>query len=150
MRRVKTVVTVDDQTGEVKDMMSVYVSEAKKEPAYVKMYMDGIEMLYNMRSYCWPVLIWMVKRMAYSNAGQYFEFGAPMRRMAGEELGVSVERINHAVSELVKAGAVLRVDRGLYQFSPMIFGRGEWKDIAKLREAARRNAVCEKNPANNS
>lgn len=141
MRRVKTVVTVDDQTGEVKDMMSVYVSEAKKEPAYVKMYMDGIETLYNMRPYCWPVLIWMVKRMSYSNEGQCFEFGAPMRRRAGEELGVSVERVNHAVSDLVKTGAVLRIERGLYQLSPVIFGRGEWKEIAKLRERTRRNAV---------
>lgn len=143
-------VTVNEKTGEVKGLEAVYVSKAQNEPAYVKLYLDGIEELYKMRSCCWPVLIWIVKRMGYANGEQVFEFGAPMRRRAGEVLQLSVWRINHALSDLVESGALLRVERGLYQLNPMIFGRGEWKEIAKLRAKAEKNASTEKNPAKTS
>lgn len=134
MRSVRTVITLDNATGNVQDMTTTYVSQAKREPFYVKTYIDGIEKLYSMRPYCWPVLIWMLRRMPYASEDQRFEFGLPMRKKAASELGMSLGRVNHAVTDLVEAGAVLRVDRGLYQLNPMIFGRGEWKEISRLRD----------------
>lgn len=143
MRRVKQVVTVDGATGEVMGMETVYVSKAKNEPPYVKLYLGGLEELSRMKPYCWHVLFWMLGRMPYAGHEQQFEFGTAGRKKAGEELGMSVGRINHVVSELVAAGALFRVDRGLYQLNPMIFGRGEWKEIAKLRVGVEKNASAE-------
>lgn len=150
MRSVRTVITLDNDTGDVQGMTTTYVSQAKREPFYVKTYIDGIEKLYSMRPYCWPVLIWMLRRMPYASEDQRFEFGLPMRKKAASELGMSLGRVNHAVTDLVESGAVLRVDRGLYQLNPMIFGRGEWKEIARLRETASKIAEDEKNPAKKS
>lgn len=141
MRRVRQIMTVDDQTGEVKNMETVYVSKVKSEPSYIKVYMDGIDGLYLVPHYSWRVLLWMLKRMPYAGNGmQWVEFGAAVRRKAAAELDMSVGRINHAVIDLVTAGVLLRAEKGIYQINPVVFGRGEWKEIAKLRESARINA----------
>lgn len=133
MRPVRTVIEVDDLTGELKSQATVYVSPPKSEPPYVKIYLDSLGCLMGMPMYCWPILWWMIKMLPYANANQVFEFGAPMRRKAAGELGVSVSRVDHAVSDFLKCGVLLRADRGLYQFNPVFFARGEWKDIQKLR-----------------
>lgn len=125
--------SVDDTTGEVKSMESVYVSPPQSEPAYLKLYFDALTGLRSMPLYCWPVLLWLLGRIPYANEDPCFEFGAPMRQKAASELGLKVSQVNHAVSDLVKCGAVLRVSRGLYRFNPQFFARGEWKDIQKLR-----------------
>lgn len=135
-RAVRTVISVDDTTGEVKNMSTVYVSTPQSEPAYLKLYMDGLARLREIPLYCWPVLLWLLGRMPYANADQCFEFGVPMRQRACGELKVKISQVNHAVADLVKCGAVLRVDRGLYRFNPAFFARGEWKDIQKLRSCA--------------
>lgn len=133
MRPVRTVIEVDELTGELKNQSTVYISRTESEPPYVKMYFDGIQSIRSIPLYCWPVLMWLLRLMPYANADPVFEFGAPMRKRAAGELEVSVSRVDHAVSDLLKCGVLLRVDRGLYQFNPAFFARGEWKDIQKLR-----------------
>lgn len=133
-RPVRTVISVDETTGEVKNMSTVYVSTPQSEPAYLKLYLDGLAGLRRIPLYCWPILLWLLERMPYASGDQYFEFGAPMRQRACDELKLKISQVNHAVADLVKCGAVLRVDRGLYRFNPVFFARGEWKDIHKLRE----------------
>lgn len=133
LRPVRTVIEVDDLTGELKGQSTVYVSPPKSEPNYVKVYLDSLPSLIRMPMYCWPILWWMIRMLPYANTEQVFEFGAPMRRKAAVDLGVSVSRIDHAVSDFLKCGILFRVDRGLYRFNPHFFARGEWKDIQKLR-----------------
>lgn len=132
-RPVRTVVTVDGSTGEVKDMSTVYVSPPQSEPPYLKLYLDGLVELRGIPLYCWPILLWLLERIPYASGDPCFEFGAPMRQRAAGELHLKISQVNHAVSDLVKTGAILRVDRGLYRFNPLFFARGEWKDIQKLR-----------------
>lgn len=132
-RPVRTVISVDGSTGEVESMSTTYISAPQSEPAYLKLYFDGLSELRSMPLYCWPVLLWMFGRMPYANADPCFEFGNPMRQRAADEIGVNISRVNHAVSDLVKSGAILRAGRGLYRFNPTFFARGEWKDIQKLR-----------------
>lgn len=115
------------------DLTTVYVSPPQSEPTYLKLYLDGLPGLRKIPLYCWPVLLWMFRLMPYASGDVSFEFGGPMRRKAAGELDLSETRVDHAVTDLVKAGAILRVDRGLYRFNPMFFARGEWKDIQKLR-----------------
>lgn len=132
-RPVRTVISVDDKTGEVKSMSTTYVSAPQREPPYFKVYMDALKVLRGIPLYCWPVLIWLLGRIPYANDDPCFEFGNPMRQRAAGELQIKISQVNHAVSDLVKSGAILRAGRGLYQFNPVFFARGEWKDIQKLR-----------------
>lgn len=41
MRPVRTMVEVNDRTGEVTGVTTVYVSPPQSEPPYVKVYLDG-------------------------------------------------------------------------------------------------------------
>lgn len=140
MRPVRTMVEVNDRTGEVTGLTTVYASSPQSEPPYVKVYLDGAPGLRTIPLYCWPVLVWLMRLMPYANSDPSFEFGTPMRQRAADELKISASRVNHAVSDLVKCGAVLRVDKGLYQFNPHFFARGEWKDIKKLRSLGQKRA----------
>lgn len=140
MRPVRTMVEVNDKTGEVTGLTTVYASSPQREPPYVKVYLDGASGLRMIPLYCWPVLVWLMRLMPYANSDPSFEFGTPMRQRAADDLKISVSRVNHAVSDLVKYGAVLRVDKGLYQFNPHFFARGEWKDIKKLRSLGQKRA----------
>lgn len=139
-RPVRTVTEVDNTTGEVTGQTTVYVSPPQSEPPYVKVYFDGFSCLRSVPLYCWPVLVWLLRLMPYANADPVFEFGTPMRRKAAGELEVSVGRVDHAVSDLLKCGVLLRAERGLYQFNPSFFARGEWKDIKKLRSSGQKRA----------
>lgn len=150
MRPVRTVVSVDDKTGEVKGMETVYVSAPQREPPYVKVYLGDLVSLREMPLYCWPVLLWLLQKAPYATQDPYFEIGKPARAYIAEETGVKISSVNHAVADLVKHGAILRARRGLYQLNPQFFGRGEWKEIAKLRESAKRNAIDENNHAKTS
>lgn len=132
-RPVRTVFSVDDMTGEITSSSTTYVSAPQIEPAYVKVYMDGMDGLRKIPLYCWPVLLWMLGRASYANEEQSLELCSTTRRRVAKDLDVSVSRVNHAVSDLVRCGIVLRVGRGLYRFNPEFFARGEWKDIQKLR-----------------
>lgn len=144
MRPVRTVVSIDNKTGEVKGMETVYVSGPQREPPYVKVYLSSLVSLRTLPLYCWPVLLWLLQKAPYAAQDPYFEIGKPTRAYIAEETGVKVSSVNHAVADLVKQGVILRMRRGLYQLNPQIFGRGEWKEIAKLREAARRIKEDEK------
>lgn len=135
MRPVRTTVEVNDRTGEVTGMTTVYVSPPQNEPPYVKVYLDSFQCLMDMPMYCGPVLWWMMRMLPYANMDQVFEFGGPMRRRAAAELEISAGRVDHAVSDLLKCGVLLRVERGLYRFNPAFFARGEWKDIQKIRSS---------------
>lgn len=150
MRPVRTLVSVDEKTGEVKWMDTVYISGPQREPPYVKIYLDSLGLLREVPLYCWPVLLWLLQKAPYATQDPYFEIGSPTRAYIAEETGVKISSVNHAVADLVKHGAILRARRGLYQLNPQFFGRGEWKEIAKLRETAGRNAADGKNPAKRS
>lgn len=133
MRPVRTTVQVDGTTGEVTGISTVYTSPPQGEPPYVKMYIDGIEKLRAIPLSCFPVVIWLLRMIPYANVDKGFEFGPAMRKRAAKEIGISHGRINHIISDLLNAGVLLKLDRGFYQFDPLIFARGEWKDIQKLR-----------------
>lgn len=150
MRPVRTVVSVDNKTGEVKGMETMYISGPQREPPYVKVYLGDLASLRTLPLYCWPVLLWLLQKAAYATQAPCFEIGSPTRAYIAEEIGVKASSVNHAVADLVKHGALLRVRRGLYQLNPQFFGRGEWKDIVQLRERAIRNADYEKNNAKRS
>lgn len=142
--------SVDNRTGEVKGMETVYISGPQREPPYVKVYLGSLDSLRTLPLYCWPVLLWLLQKAPYATQNPYFEIGSPTRAYIAEETGVKISSVNHAVADLVKYGAILRVRRGLYQLNPQFFGRGEWKEIARLREMTRINAGHEKSPAKNS
>lgn len=59
---------------------------------------------------------------------------AGIKRIISKELGLKNNRsINNALSDLVKGKILYRIETGVYNFNPYLFGKGDWQDIARLR-----------------
>jgi hypothetical protein len=49
------------------------------------------------------------------------------------ELGLKDISIKKSLETFVEKGILIRKHRGVYTFDPLLFGRGSWEDIRKLR-----------------
>ena len=45
----------------------------------------------------------------------------------------SVQTISNALSQMSKAGILKRIETGVYALNPLLFGKGDWRDIQALR-----------------
>jgi len=105
----------------------------ESEPPYVKMYLDTILYLSDLPKSYNPVLSAILQRMPWANQCQDISITAGTKRIMAKELGVSVSRINNAITDFVKGQILFRVETGVYQVNSNLFGRGEWTDIKQLR-----------------
>ena len=65
--------------------------------------------------------------------GNQLVVNAALKRQIAKELELSLSSINNAISKFVKGELLIREDTGLYKVNPHLFGKGDWKDIAKIR-----------------
>lgn len=101
-----------------------------KEPNYVKIYLDTILYLSDLPKGLNSILYALLKRMSYGNQ---LVINAALKRQIANEIDLSPSSINNAITKFVKGELLERVDTGLYRVNPHLFGKGEWKDIAKIR-----------------
>ena len=120
-----------DGTTESEDRKIKY--RADGEPEYVKLYLNAVLYLKSLPRGYNPILMAFLKRMSYATTGQKVYVNAEMKREIAAEVGSSVSYINNAITDFVKGKLMLRVGTGTYQFNPQIFGKGDWKDIEKIR-----------------
>ena len=97
------------------------------------MYLDTILYLKDLPKGHNPILMSILKRLPWANQEQDIALNAGIKRKIAKEVGCSVSKVNNAITDLVKGEVLFRMDVGVYQVNPHLFGRGEWNDIAKLR-----------------
>ena len=120
----------DGETGEVKKHSRVLTLAVPAEPDYIKLYLQDVAYLNNVTG-CSDTLREVLKLMTYE--GQIIINKAIKKRIA-EYLKVTLGHVENQITSLVKADVLLRVDRGLYEANPHIFGKGHWKDIYLRRK----------------
>ena len=147
MKRVKRKVikelqktdVVDFETGEIKSSNEIRRTfSVSKEPAFVKMYLDDLGMLHGLSRSNISVLHSLLKHMNFADddipqAVLVNSFLKKQILMENPNLN-HTQTVTNSISELKKAGILEELGRGAYRFNPFLFGRGEWKDIEKLRE----------------
>lgn len=106
------------------------------EPPYIKIYLQ--DMLYmndiprNLNCLTYSLL----KRSSYANdeEGLCVTLAQYTKTKILQECGwEKMQSLNNALNKLVKGNIIKRLGTGVYQFNPYLFGRGEWKDIEKIR-----------------
>lgn len=122
--------TITNENGEV-----TYQEEEKTinwgtEPNYIKVYLDTILYLKDLPKGLNGILQAFLKRMSYGNQ---LVINAALKRQIAKELDLSLSSINNAITKFVKGDLLIREDTGLYLVNPHLFGKGDWKDIAKIR-----------------
>lgn len=135
-RLVNTNVVIDKDTGEVLSTEERYINKSA-EPDYVKLYIDAWCAFKAVKGVNINFLYKLLPLMTYANDGQYIGATTFFRKMIAEELGWSeksaLNRFAQEIKKLCNAGVLKRVSSQTYQVNPELIGKGEWKDIKKLR-----------------
>lgn len=122
--------TVTDENGVIRYQEEDLTVNWGKEPNYIKLYLDTVLYLKDLPKGLNTVLYALLKRMSYGNQ---LVLNAALKRQIAREIELSVSSINNAITKFVKGELLERIDTGLYRVNPHIFGKGEWKDIARIR-----------------
>lgn len=135
-RKTYAKVMVDNTTGEV--IKEEYVYKQSVEPNYIKLYIDCLCDFKGISKSLNPILLGFVKRMSYAGpdedfGGQILYLNAAFKRAVAAECGVTLKRVEQAITDFVKSGIFARVATATYQVNPELFGRGQWKDIKNIR-----------------
>ena len=101
------------------------------EPPYVKLYLDNVLFLSDLPKGLNGILMALLERMPYT--GKSFAINGAVRREIANELNFTEGSVRNGISQLSKGGLLIHIDTGLYQFNPHFFGRGDWKEIERLR-----------------
>lgn len=135
MVKVTTMETkqVINEHGEILQETKAFSWSAGKEPEYVKVYIENIMVLAEINGWISKVMYELIKSVSYANKGQYIIINAGYKRIIAETLDIKPQTVTNAVNELSKKNILLKKDKGVFQLNPQFFGRGEWKDIAKIR-----------------
>lgn len=127
---------IDMNTGEIVRREENITRSFPSEPPYIKLYLRDILYLSDLPKTHDKILLALLKKANWANAeyGMVVTLSAGMKRIMAKELNIkSIRTINNALSDFVKAEVIKRIDTGIYQLNPYLFGRGDWQDIAKLR-----------------
>lgn len=122
--------TVVNEDGQITHQEEEKVINWGTEPNYIKVYLDTILYLKDLPKGLNSILYAFLKRMSYGNQ---LVVNAALKRQIAKELELSLSSINNAISKFVKGELLIREDTGLYKVNPHLFGKGDWKDIAKIR-----------------
>lgn len=127
---------VSQETGEIITSKTVYNTQT--EPEYVKLYIDCLFAVKGVRKGINPIFLAFLPYMSYADingqgGGQVIFINKAMKDIIAKKLGLGIDSINKALSELTKAGIFKRLTVGTYQVNPNIVGKGEWKDIKNIR-----------------
>lgn len=132
-----TVETVMDENGEVNQYRHTTTTTYNlgQEPPYIKLYLDTILYLQDIPQSCSGVLFALLKRMTYADdeEGQVIYTNSDMKKKIAKSLGITISYLDNILSDLVKGEVLERTGRGTFKVNSTLIGKGEWKDIGKLR-----------------
>lgn len=106
------------------------------EPSFIKLYLQDVLYLSDMPKHHEKILYELLKRSTYAGekSGMQVSLSAGTKRLICKELNIkNIHSIDNALYDLVKGKILYRVETGVYNFNPYLFGKGDWQDIARLR-----------------
>lgn len=126
--------TVDNLTGEVIEdrTAAIKVKKVTDEPNFIKMYIEHIISWNNCGKASGTLLPAILMYMNYENE---IVLNKHIKEKIGKKINMSITHIDKCLSNLVKAGVLIRPknSRGMFIANPMFFGKGEWVNIKKIR-----------------
>ncbi len=125
----------DGETGEIRRIKTTL--QFDREPDFIKLYLDclgifsgneGLHITLN------DMLREVLKLTTYADDdGMIITLSAYHKKRICKKTGKSLRRLEQAITAWVKSKILSRIGRSVYQVNPYIFGKGDWRDICKLR-----------------
>jgi len=128
---IRTHAVVDHESGLITAESEEKTFYIDQEPPFVKLYLDQVLFLSDLPKHLNGVLMALLERMPYTGKG--FAINGFIRSQVAEELKMTEGSVRNAITKLTHGKLLVRIGTGTYQFNPNFFGRGDWKDIERLR-----------------
>ncbi len=104
------------------------------EPEHVKIYAPAIAPINSLTSGQRRVLYAILSEASSAENGMRVAITAGSKRLMCQKFGIgSPQTIANALSQMTKVGLLIRIETGVYMLNPFLIGKGDWKDIEKLR-----------------
>ena len=120
----------DKETGELLTQEDIKDFTVSSEPAFVKLYLDGIQAIYKLNSSNHSILNELLKITSYG--GEIILNSAVKKRICAY-LNTSIGTFDNSLIALKKADIIAQKDRGCYMINPELFGKGAWSEVYKDR-----------------
>lgn len=128
---------VNNETGEVVRETTTITRTKSDEPPFAKFYIDGWLAFRQISSVNHKFLFELMPFTSYADAGQVLSLTSYQKRLIGKKLNWKEEsvlnRFNHELRKLTQAGVLKKIERSTYIVNPDLIGKGDWKDIRRLR-----------------
>lgn len=120
-----------DQDGEIKTIENTKTIKIKQEEDYIKLYIKHINYLNDLPLGLESLIYQILK---YVTFGNQIIINSSIKRKIAENLDKKFNTVNQYITKLVNLEILIREDRGVYYLNPLLYGKGKWEDILKLRE----------------
>ena len=135
--------TVDGQTGE---LLKLEHSEGtrtiyKQEPPYIKLYIQDVLYLKDMPKGLTNVVYALLENAMFADKGLRIYLPTGLKKELISKIGTTKAAFDNALTKLCKGEIIRRVDIGVYELNPFFFGKGEWKDIDRIRATWNYDAI---------
>lgn len=133
-KRVRTITTVNELTGEVVDQHSVYSTTLDPEPPFVKVYFGGGMEFFQLTGTDATVLLYFFE--AATERHPEVILNQFSKQLIAEKAGCTTHNINYSVRKLLDRELIIRIGRGAYILNPFKVSKGYWSSISQLRDRA--------------
>jgi hypothetical protein len=121
---------VDETTGEVNLTEHITQSIVPREPDFIKLYLRDVMYLQDLPTSLNAILYQLLTWVDYEGS---IIVNMARKKIISEQTKLSISTINNALSKFVKGKLLDRLDKGIYRANPYLFGKGDWKNIHRIR-----------------
>ncbi len=125
---------VDNQTGEVITKARKQIVKKETPPEFLMLFTQGLNRITRADLTSAETKV-MVELLAFCvNNSNMLYINPDVKKVIQKNTGLSMNSINKYVGTLVKKEILIK-ESNTYFLSPLIFGRGSWNDVKKLRQS---------------
>lgn len=129
----KTEITVIDQDGQIlrHEVERVFKLRKETEPAYVKLYLENIKTISQLKRGSIDVLIKLCELVEYNT--NHVVLTTSHRKGIAKALGITTGSLANSLTDLKKSGILVDFEQGIFLLNPNIIAKGEWSKIKLLK-----------------
>ena len=126
----ESIIHADYETGELKESISSRTHYLPPEPEFIKVYIERINMLYELPKGCPNLIYELASKMDYDGI---ISIGSATKTKICDRLNIKKQTFDNYIQKLLKKSLIRRVSRGEYELHPNIFAKGQWSQIHNRR-----------------
>lgn len=123
---------VDRQTGEITKETTTNVYKMPSEPPYVKLYIEDLSHLLNLKDHHAALILELIKKMDFENV---ITLTPSARDRISEKLKIQAQTFRNYLNELLKRDVFRRIGHNEFKANPELFARGSWTEIYERQQA---------------